>query len=102
MRDCQRKEGYWSQNQEIPVPYPLITTSAFFTLPQAARITEDEGLIALLSKAVNYLEETNTCVNGTHAFLGCLHAHRAEAALTNLPEQKNQPEKTNQKNQPPS
>ena len=94
MQDCLQKEGYWSQNQEIPVPYPLITTSAFFTLPQAAGLAGDQGLLAALGKAVEYLEKTTTHVNGTHAFLGCLHAHWAEASLTNPPEQKKPTRKT--------
>jgi hypothetical protein len=95
MQDCQQAEGYWSQNQEIPVPYPLIATSAFFTLPQAARFANNQDLVALLAKVVNYLEESESYVNGTHAFLGCLHAHWAEASLTNLPLNKT----TKQKNQ---
>ncbi len=74
-------EGFWSQNPDSPSPYPLISTGAFFSLPQAALFSASSQPIKDLAKAIDYLEDRALCVDGTHAFLGCLYSHFAEASL---------------------
>ncbi|MBI4027496.1 MAG: hypothetical protein HY360_21095 [Verrucomicrobia bacterium] len=85
MLRLQPADGVWLDGGSKGKPYPLIGSTALFSLVKAGRILDDPRCVAAVTRFLKSMTENNGCVNGTHAFLSALYAHVADANLEMAP-----------------
>lgn len=81
----QPVDGVWLSNGSKGNPYALIGGGALFSLVKAGELLNDKRCREAVRRFLHTMNATRDCVSGTHAFLGAMYAHVADATLSRIP-----------------